>query len=138
MNVNRLALLIVTGAAFAVACSIVTVPVPVSAEGNRYHLFVCRSPLLAFEFWRALQDTQRQGVTIPPKIAEEICNGYAGGYEDRQCLRVEADAFKPVASGWGGALAMTDGTTKVWFHNPDGGGWVHPDYYMSYLNSSSH
>jgi hypothetical protein len=29
---------------------------------------------------------------------------------------------------------MTDGKTKIWFHNPDTGGWIHPDYYVSYVN----
>jgi hypothetical protein len=32
---------------------------------------------------------------------------------------------------------MSDGKTKVWFHNPDTGGWVHPDYYVSFVNSPS-
>jgi hypothetical protein len=29
---------------------------------------------------------------------------------------------------------MSDGKTRVWFHNPDSGGWVHPDYYVAYVN----
>jgi hypothetical protein len=57
--------------------------------------------------------------------------------KDPQCIRVEADDFRPIASGWGGALAMTDGHTKVWFHNPDAAGWVHPDFYVSYANSQT-
>jgi hypothetical protein len=77
---------------------------------------------------------QHQGVTITPKIAQEICDGMRAGNEP-QCIRVEGENFKPIASGEGGALAMTDGKTKVWFHNPDAGGWVHPDYYISYVNS---
>jgi len=52
-----------------------------------------------------------------------------------RCIRVEGDGFKPVASGSGGALALADGKTKVWFHQPDSGGWVHPDYYVSYVNA---
>lgn len=83
-----------------------------------------------------MRNIQGQGVTLTPKIAEEVCKGMRTG-QDPQCIRVEADAFKPVASGWGGSLAMTDGKTKVWFHNPDAGGWVHPDYYVSYVNSKS-
>ena len=54
---------------------------------------------------------------------------------DPQCISVDADEFKPVASGWGGALSLSDGKTKVWFHNPDAGGWVHPDYYVYIVNS---
>jgi hypothetical protein len=108
--------------------------IPVFAEGKQNHLYLCRSPLLAFDFWRELQDMQKQGVTVTPAIAQGICDGMKAG-QDRQCIRVEAAKFKPVASGWGGALAMGDGKTNVWFHNPDEGGWVHPDYYVSYVNS---
>jgi hypothetical protein len=107
--------------------------VPLSAEKST-HLYLCRSPLLAFDFWSALLDLQRQGVTVTPKITQEICDGMRAG-RDPQCIRVEAVEFKPIASGWGGAMAMTDGKTKIWFHNPDAGGWIHPDYYVSYVNS---
>jgi len=55
--------------------------------------------------------------------------------KEPQCIRVDAANFTPIASGTDGALAMTDGKTKVWFHNPDGGGWVHPEYYVYYVNS---
>lgn len=106
----------------------------VSAQGRHKYLYLCRSPLLAFDFWRSLQDIKKQGVTLTPKIIQEICNGMKAG-RDPQCIRVEADELKPIASGWGGALAMTDGKNKVWFHNPDAGGWIHPDYYVSYVNS---
>ena len=55
--------------------------------------------------------------------------------QDPQCMRIDADEFKPVASGWKGALARSDGKTEVGFHNPDTGGWVHPDYYIYFVNS---
>jgi hypothetical protein len=112
---------------------IVLLSLPISANGPANHLFVCRSPLLAFDFWRALQNLQQQGVTLTPKITQEICAGMRAGREP-QCIRIEGDDFKPIASGWSGALAMTDGKTKIWFHNPDTGGWIHPDYYVSYVN----
>lgn len=72
-------------------------------------------------------------MTLTPKIAEEICAGMKAG-SDPQCIRVEAEKFTPVASGWGGALAMSDGKTKIWFHQPDTGGWIHPDYYVLFVN----
>src|SRR5271165_4454202 len=93
-------------------------PLAVAAEGATKHLYLCRSPLLAFNFRESLIDIKRQGVTLTPTIAEEICNGMRAGSEP-QCIRVEGDNFKPIASGWGGALAMTDGTTRIWFHHPD-------------------
>jgi hypothetical protein len=106
---------------------------PVAAKEPN-HLYLCRSPLIAFNFWGALQNLSQQGVTITPTITQEICNGMRAGTTP-QCIRVEADTFKPVASGWGGALAMSDGKTSTWFHNPDTGGWVHPDYFVLYTNS---
>jgi hypothetical protein len=109
------------------------ISLPISAE-KPSHMYLCRSPLLAFNFWDALLNLQRQGVKITPTITQEICDGMRAG-EDPQCVRFEAIDFKPIASGWGGAMAMTDGKTKIWFHNPDAGGWVHPDYYVSYVNS---
>ena len=89
-----------------------------------------------FRLLGALQNLQRQGVTLTPEIAQEICDGMKAG-RDPQCIRVEADDFRPIASGSDGALAMSDGKTKVWFHNPDAGGWVHPDYYIYYLDTKS-
>lgn len=104
-----------------------------SAEGPRKHIYLCRSPLLAFDFWRSLHDIQTKGVKMTPKIAEEICAAMKAG-DEPQCIRVEGDEFKPIASGWGGALALTDGKTRVWFHHPDSAGWVHPDYYVAFAN----
>ena len=105
----------------------------VYSEENHKHIYLCRSPLLAFDFWNSLQSLKKQGVALTPKIAQEICAGMKAG-RDPQCIRVEMDEFKPIASGWGGALALTDGKTKVWFHNPDTAGWVHPDYYIYLVN----
>jgi hypothetical protein len=116
-------------------CLMLSCP-PGFAKDSRDHLFLCRSPLLAFNFWEALHSIQRQGVTLTPKIVQEVCDGMRAG-SDPQCVRVEAAEFKPIASGWGGALAMSDGKTKSWFHDPEAGGWVHPDYYVSYMNSKS-
>lgn len=94
---------------------------------------VKRGALLAYDFWNSLQDLSKKGITLTPKIVEEICAGMKAGSEP-QCIRIEAATFTPVATGWGGALTMSNGKTKVWFHNPDSGGWIHPDYYVSYVN----
>lgn len=107
-----------------------------SAQDAHRHLYLCRSPLLAFDFWRSLHDLQEKGIKLTPEIAQEICSGMKAGREP-QCIRIQVDAraVKPVASGWGGALALTDGKTRIWFHHPDSGGWVHPDYYIYFVNS---
>lgn len=102
-------------------------------QESHKHIYLCRSPLLAFDFWNSLQDVQKKGITLTPEIAQQVCNGMKAGNEP-QCIRVEVDQVKPIASGWGGALALTDGKTKIWFHNPDSGGWVHPDYYVYFVN----
>jgi len=117
-----------------VLLSLILLSLSVSAEQHQRHMYLCSSPLIAFDFWRSLQDIQKRGVTLTPKIVQEICDGMKNG-QDPQCIRVDADEFKPIASGWGGALAMSDGKTRIWFHNPDSGGWVHPDYYVSFINS---
>lgn len=108
----------------------------IATDGGLKHLYLCRSPLLAFDFWSSLQDLKRRGITLTPQIVGEICAGMKTGNEP-QCLRVEASEFKPIASGWGGALSISDGHTKAWFHNPEGGGWIHPDYYISFVNTSA-
>lgn len=102
-------------------------------DAGRRHLFVCRSPILAFDFWNDLLEVQRKGVKVTPQIAQQVCDGMKAG-SDPQCIRIDAKDFKPIASGWQGAMAMSDGNTKVWFHSPDSLGWVHPDYYVVFVN----
>ncbi len=106
----------------------------ISGAADHKHLFLCRSPLLAFDFQDALRGVRDHGVKLTPQIAQQICETMRAGSEP-QCIRVESDSFKPIAAGWGGALALTDGKTRVWFHNPDTGGWVTPEYYVSYVNA---
>ena len=107
---------------------------PALAVQEASHLYLCRSPLLAFDFWNELQDIKAKGITVTPEIASEVCNNMRAG-SDPQCIRVDGQSFRPVASGWGGALALTDGKTKTWFHNPASGGWVHPNYYVIFANT---
>lgn len=97
-------------------------------------VYLCRSPLLAYDFWNSLLSLEQQGVTITPTIAEQICNGMRAGHAP-QCIRVVAAHFKPFASGWNGSLAMTDGNTRIWFHEPDGFGWIDSRYYINLLNA---
>jgi hypothetical protein len=98
------------------------------------HMFLCRSPLLAYDFYNSLVELEQEGITLTPTIAQQVCAGMrAGG--DPQCIRIAGSKFTPVASGWNGSLAMTDGATKIWFHNPDGYGWVDSRMYVQYLNA---
>ncbi|RTL29134.1 MAG: hypothetical protein EKK47_13925 [Burkholderiales bacterium] len=115
------------------ALAVLMGPLASSADDLK-HLYLCRSPLLAFDFWETLQQLHQKGITITPTIASEVCAGMKAG-ADPQCIRVEAAKFDVVATGYGGAMAMTDGTTKTWFHNPESAGWVHPQYYVQSLKA---
>lgn len=120
----------------SLALLLLVVPVFASSsdEAKHKHVYLCRSPLLAFDFWRSLQEVRGKGGTLTPQITAQICDNMKAGSEP-QCIRLEADQVKPIATGWGGAMAVTDGKTRVWFHNPDGGGWMYPDYYVEFVNA---
>lgn len=98
------------------------------------HIYLCRSPLLAHDFWDLLLAIQQQGVVVTPTIASQICDGMKAG-RDPQCIRLEGPRFEPFASGWNGSLAMTNDNTKIWFHGPDGFGWIDSRYYIYRLNA---
>ncbi len=119
-----------------IALFLVAMPL-VASQGDQVqhkHVYLCRSPLLAFDFWRSLQEVREKGIQMTPQIAEQICDNMKAG-QAPQCIRVEVDQIKPVATGWGGAMAVTDGKTRVWFHNPESGGWMHPEYYVEFVNA---
>lgn len=67
------------------------------------------------------------------RIAEQICRNMRAG-SDPQCRRVELAEVKPIAAGWGGALALGVGSMKVWFLNPEAGEWVTPEYFVMLVN----
>jgi hypothetical protein len=99
------------------------------------HMYLCRSPILAYDFYNSLIDLVQKGIHLTPTIAEQVCAGMVAGPGVPQCIRVKAGKFMPIASGWGGELAMTDGTTKIWFHKPDGYGWIDSRMYVQYVNA---
>src|SRR5471030_2920948 len=107
-------------------CAFLAGTTPVSAgDKNGKVVFVFRSPLLAFDFQKALQELRTKGVSLTPQLAEQICDGMRVG-ADPQCRRIQVTELKPIAAGWGGALALSDQGTRVWFHNRDVGGWGAP------------
>jgi Toprim-like/Protein of unknown function (DUF3991) len=88
--------LIVVGFCLMLSCP------PGFAEDNRDHLFVCRSPVLAFNFWEALQSIQRQGVTLTPKIKMDRHSNAVFPHFDSQGLcgyELRNAGFKGFASG---------------------------------------
>lgn len=92
-------------------------------------MYVCRSPLLAFDFWGSvLHVSQELKINLTRDIVAQLA-------ADQKCVRITSDNLRPVKSGWGGALAVAEGDkSAVYFHNPDTLGWVHPDYYIQYVN----
>ena len=103
-------------------CSEADAPLPVG-------VYVCRSPLLAFNFWESLLHVSQE---LKIKLTHDIVAQLAA---DQKCIRVSSENLRPIKSGWGGALALADGDkSPVYFHQPDTLGWVHPDYYVQYVN----
>ena len=103
---------------------------------------VCRSPLLAFDFWHSvLHVSQELKINLTHEIVAQLAADQ--GYTDRNgsgpkepvCVRITSGDLRPIKSGWGGALALADGDkSPVYFYHPDSLGWVHPDYYVQYVN----
>lgn len=94
-------------------------------------MYVCRSPLLAENFWSSLAHvTQDLKINLTPEITAQLA-------AKQNCLGVVSDDLKPIQAGWGGSLALIDGgydKSPIYFHQPDGLGWVHPEYYVAYIN----
>jgi hypothetical protein len=121
-------------AAFLLGALIVSTAPVNAADVRGKAVFICRSPLLAFDFQKSLQELRVKGVSITPQLAQQICDGMRAG-NDPQCRRIEVTKVRPISAGSGGALALSDQGTRVWFHNPDSGGWVAPEYYVWLVNS---
>ena len=105
-------------------------------------MWVCRSPLIAFNFWSAVVHvSQELKIKLTPSIVAQLAadQGYtdrnASGPKKPVCIRITSGDLRPIKSGWGGALAIADGNKNpIYFHNPDDLGWVHPEYYVQYVN----
>ena len=92
-------------------------------------MYVCRSPLLAFDFWGSvIHVSQELRIRLTRQIMAQLA-------ADQKCVPVVSERLRPIKSSWGGALAVADGDkSPIFFHNPDTLGWVHPDYYVQYVN----
>lgn len=120
-----------------ISAAVMGLSMPALADGNGPpydHLYLCRSPLLAHDFIGSVEEVANDGVAITDSVADQICNHMRAG-SDPQCIRAEAKHFEAYGSGWDGMLEITDGTTKIWFHNPDSSGWISPDYYFHHQAS---
>jgi len=93
-------------------------PFPANANGDG--MFLCRSPVVANDFWSDLNSVSQAGVHLHRDIASEIAKKH-------QCVFTGGTNLKPI-DFVAGELAITDGKTK---------GWADPHLYIMYVNSPS-
>jgi hypothetical protein len=80
-------------------------------------MFLCRSPVVANDFWNGLISAQQTGVNINREIAASIA-------AKNQCSFVASEILRPV-DFVAGMMAITDGRIK---------GWAEPHLYIMYVN----
>ncbi len=91
---------------------------PASALAVDIGMFLCRSPLIAGNFYSDLLTVQRTGVWVDRAIAEKVA-------QKNDCRFVASSRLKPVKYV-AGELLMTDGTSS---------GWSDPNLYIIYVNA---
>lgn len=84
---------------------------------NGAGMFLCRSPVVANDFWTDLNQAAGAGVRLNMEIARNIA-------EKNGCPFVSSSNLKPV-DFVAGQMAITDGKVK---------GWAAPQLYIMYVN----
>lgn len=89
-----------------------------AAEANGTGMFLCRSPVVANDFWSAITTAQGTGLKLSREMVASIAanNGYPF---------VASSHLKPIDLV-AGQLAITDGKVK---------GWSAPQLYIHYVNA---
>jgi hypothetical protein len=98
--------------------AVVAIMLPASAAcAAGVGMFLCRSPVVANDFWNGLVTAQQTGVQVNRDIAASIArkNG---------CEFIASEHLKPI-DYVAGQLAITDGKIK---------GWASPQLYILYVN----
>ncbi|MCS3453893.1 hypothetical protein [Bradyrhizobium elkanii] len=80
-------------------------------------MFLCRSPVVANDFWTDLNQAAGAGVKLNMDIARNIA-------QKNGCSFVSSSSLKPV-DFTAGQMAITDGKVK---------GWAAPQLYIMYVN----
>lgn len=80
-------------------------------------MFLCRSPVVANDFWTDLNQTAGAGVQLNMDIARNIA-------QKNGCPFVSSSNLQPV-DFTAGQMAITDGKVK---------GWAAPQLYIMYVN----
>ena len=89
----------------------------IEANAAEPGMFLCRSPVVAIDFWRDLNTAQETGI----KLNRELAGGIA---RKHGCQFVASSILKPV-DFVAGQMAITDGRIK---------GWAAPQLYIIYVN----
>jgi hypothetical protein len=92
-------------------------PVCTAAFGAEPGMFLCRSPVVANDFWTDLNQAAGAGVKLNMEIAGSIA-------QKNSCPFVPSANLKPIEFV-AGQLAITDGKIK---------GWASPHLYIMYVN----
>jgi len=80
-------------------------------------MFLCRSPVVANDFWNDLVSVQNSGVQVDRTIAASVAKKH-------DCQFVASDRLRPIRFV-AGQFAMTDGTVT---------GWASPQLLIIYEN----
>jgi hypothetical protein len=101
---------------FAIGAASVLAAVSV-ARAAEPGMFLCRSPVVANDFWGDLVTAQQTGITLNRELAASVARKH-------QCPFVASATLKPI-DYVAGQLAITDGKLK---------GWAAPQLYILYVN----
>jgi hypothetical protein len=88
-----------------------------SAVAEQPGMFLCRSPVVANDFWTDLNQAAGAGVKLNMEIARNIA-------QKNSCPFVPSPNLKPI-DFVAGQMAITDGKVK---------GWATPQLYIMYVN----
>lgn len=89
-----------------------------AAGANGTGMFLCRSPVVANDFWSAIATAQGTGLKLSREMVASIAANHG-------CLFVASSHLKPI-DFVAGQLAITDGKVK---------GWSAPQLYIHYVNA---
>jgi hypothetical protein len=102
---------------FLLPCLVLLLPSGACAEPG---MFLCRSPVVANDFWTDLNQAAGAGVKLNMDIARNIAQKNA-------CPFVSSPNLKPI-DFVAGQMAITDGKIK---------GWAAPQLYIMYVNRTA-
>lgn len=87
------------------------------AYGAKLGMFLCRSPVVAGDFWNGLMTARNAGVTLNREIAASIARKHG-------CVFVASPALRPI-NYVSGEMEITGGRFN---------GWAAPQLYIIYVN----